>query len=160
MIRSTVYFILVFFVVVLSLPIVFLILSNFNDAIQDAPMMPTTAKSSIQTQTDKFGTIWDYTVLICFFAVAAALIGIAWILPTNPVVVFASMIVVVLLAILAGFLANAWEEITTGSGAYAASAASFTIADFLMSHYLHFTVALGFLILIVFYAKPNQEGVF
>ena len=160
MIRSFIFFIAIVFGLAIAFPIVNIIFSDINTAVQGMDDMPAVGKTSMNTQATSFSTVWDYTFLVTFLAVIAGLIGLAYFLPTNPVVVFATMIVIVIVGILSGFLANAWAASTGGTDQFSASVASFPIMNFIISYYLHFTVVIGFLILIVFYAKPNQEGAF
>jgi len=44
--------------------------------------------------------------------------------------------------------------------AFSSASANFPVLNFIISNYLVFVVAVLFLVLIVFYAKPNPEGAF
>lgn len=157
MIRSFVFFLAIIFGLAIALGIINLIFSGLNTAIQDADQFPTVAKDSMDDQATNFSTVWDYTFLLVFLAAVTGLVGLAFFLPTNPVVVFATMIVVVIGGALSGYLANSWIDVTSGVDPFSASITSFPIMNFIISNYLHFVVVVGFLVLIVFYAKPNQE---
>lgn len=160
MIEDIIYFTVGFFVVVLSVVIAYMIMGGINDAIQDNDQMSTLAKTTMQTQTTKFSTVWDYSLLVVYFAIVAGLLAIAYVLPTNPVVVFATIIIIAVLGAFSGYLANSWIETSTAGDSFGAAAASFPVSGFILTHYLEFTIGMCFLVLIVFYAKPNPEGAF
>jgi len=160
MIDDAVYFVIMFFVVGISLVLVSIVMGGINNAVQDAPQMPNISKETMQSQTTSFNTVWDYTTLIVFFAIVAGLLGLAWILPTNPIVVFAMVIIIGGIGAVTGYLANAWIDMTSGVDAFSSASANFPVLNFIISNYLVFVVAVLFLVLIVFYAKPNPEGAF
>jgi len=139
-IDDAIYFVMAFFVVGISIVMAYIVMGGINDAIQDADQFPNLSQTTMQSQTDSFSTVWDYTTLIIFFAIVAMVIIIA------------------IIGAVTGYLANAWSDLTGGTDAFSAAAASFPVLNFIISNYLVFTVGVLFLVLIVFYAKPNQEG--
>ena len=160
MIRSFIFGIVILFGLAIALPIIGIIWGDLNTAFQGEDVFPTVAKDSFDTQATAYNSVWDYTFLIVLFAIVAGLISLAYVLPTNPVLMFVIILIITIMGLLAGFLANAWGDVTSGTNAYSAAVAGFPIMNFVVTYYLHFTIAIGFIVLVVFYAKPNQEGVF
>lgn len=160
MMRDLVYFTAIFFGIILISPIIYLFVSDFNDVVQVAPEMPTVAKTEMQQQTSRFNTVLDYAILLVFFGGLAGMIALAWALPTNSLTAFVLLIVIGLVGLLSAALSNAYMTVVAGGDAYATAAAGLPVSYFIAQYYLYLILFAGMTTFVVFFAKPNQEGVF
>ena len=138
----------------IALLVVNMAFESIAAAIDDAPGLPAIATDTMNEQSGRFSTVWDYTFLTIFFAVVAGSLILSYYLATEPAIFFVMWIVVGILTILGGYLANAYETVTA-DGLLGASAAEFPIMSFIVGNLLYFMVPVMFLMLIVFFAKPR-----
>jgi hypothetical protein len=148
------YVAVVFIMAVLFL-ITYFIISTINTEVQADSAFAGTPATFYGSMTERMPLAFDSGVILFVFLLAFVLLGLSWLLATNPVLFAILWLVAVLCMILGGFLANAWVDITS-SGALAAAAANLEMTNFLLSHYLIFSVVQAILMLIFFFAK--QQG--
>lgn len=158
-ISDAILFTIMLFVVSIGLIVVYIAYDSINVALSGNDQIPQEDKDRFDEGSDAFPTTWDYVFLTVFVGVVAGILIISYLLATQPVFFFVFMFVVVVLGALAGYIANAFDEIILDP-VFAASALNFPIMSFIMSNYLLFIVVTVMLMLIVFYAKPNTDGGF
>ena len=158
-ISDAILFTIMLFVVSIGLLVVYVAYDNINVALSGNDQIPQAEKDRFDEGADAFPTTWDYVFLTVFIGVVAGVLIISYLLATQPVFFFVFMFIVVVLGGLAGYIANAFDEIILDP-ALSASAVSFPIMSFIMSNYLLFIVVTVMMMLIVFYAKPNVDGGF
>lgn len=156
-IQDTIYFTIMLFVIAITLLVIYVAYDNISDALQGNSQIPQDDKDRFTEGADEFPSTWDYVFLTIFIGVVLGVLIISYVLATQPVFFFIFMFVVIVLGALAGYIANAFDEIILDP-VLGASALSFPILSFIMSNYLLFIVVVVMLMLIVFYAKPNQGG--
>lgn len=153
MIRDALLYGVLIFMIAVSLVVIFLVFSSFNDAVQSADQFSASNKAQLQTQVTAFPNVWDYTFLTVFFGVIIALCILAWVLDTQPALFFVLVIVIGVFGGIAGYLANAFEELILDPF-LSASAANFPIMSHVITNYLFYVIGMMFLMLVVFFAKP------
>lgn len=158
MIRDALFIIGMLFAIGIALLVVNMAFESIATAIDDAPGMPAIATETIDEQSTRFSTVWDFTFLVIFFAVVAGSLILSYYLATEPAIFFIMWIVVGILTILGGYLANAYDTVIQ-DGLLGASAAEFPIMSFIIGNLLFFMVPVLFLMLIVFFAKPRPGAV-
>lgn len=157
MIRDAFLYVALFFVVAIGILVSYVIFDGINDAIQDQDQIPSGVKTTMSTMSDGFPTTWDYGLLTAFVGVMIGILILSWVVASNPGLFFVFLIVVTLITGFAGYLANAFGEVILDP-VLGASASQFPITSFILNNYLVFTAVMIFLMLVVFFAKPN-EGV-
>lgn len=158
MIQDAALYVVMIFFVAISLIVVFISydeISNSFNAINATIGSDNAAR--FEEGKDRFPTTWDYTFLTVFIGVMIGVLIISYFLASNPVFFFVFMFIVIVFGGFAGYLSNAFEQIVSDS-VLGASAANFPIMSFIMNNYLLFVVATIMLMLIVFYAKPQDGG--
>ena len=156
-ITDTALFTVMLFVVAISLLLIYVAYDSISVALDDLDLIPDEHADRFSEGADAFPNTWDYVFLTVFIGVVLGILIISFVLATQPVFFFVFMLVVVVLGALAGYIANAFDEIILNP-LIGASAGSFPILSFIMSNYLLFIVVTIMLMLVVFYAKPNQGG--
>lgn len=141
------------FGVAVGLIIVYLILDGINGGIQSSPQFGAHEKGILQDFTTDFPTVWDFTFLTAFIAGIIGLMILTYYLDSNPGLFIAIILVVMILSAFAGYVANAW--IGLGTGSLGAAISQFPIMNHVMSNYLMYILVTGFLMSLVFFAKPG-----
>jgi len=155
-ISDAILFVVMLFVVAIGLIVVYVAYDDIDGALSANDQIPAAEQARFSAGADAFPTTWDYVFLTAFVGVVAGILIISYLLATQPVFFFVFMFIVIILGGLAGYIANAFDEIILDP-VLSASALNFPIMSFIMTNYLIFIVVLVMLMLIVFYAKPNSE---
>lgn len=108
------------------------------------------AFNSSITQADKL----DRWVLYIFLGMVLALIITSWFVAGRPVFGFLYMIVIIIGVGLSAILSNVWET-TTIMARFGAAVGSFPITNHLLSYLPIYTLAVGFIGMVVMFAKPQ-----
>lgn len=157
MIRDAALYLVMLFVIAISLVIIYVAFDAFNTEIQSAPQFTADSKAILDEQTNRFPTTWDYVFLTVFIGVIISLCILAWVLETQPALFFIIVIVIGIFGAVAGYLANAFEEVILDP-ILGASASNFPIMSHVISNYLVYIIGAVFLMIIVFFAKPAVTG--
>lgn len=157
-ISDAILFTLMLFIVSIGLIVVYVAYDQISGALDLNTQIPQDDKDRFSSGADRFPSTWDYVFLTVFVGVIVGILVLSYLLATQPVFFFVFMFIVIILGGLAGYIANAFDDIILDP-VLGASAGNFPIMSFIMSNYLIFIVVTVMLMLIVFYAKPN-EGVF
>ena len=112
------------------------------------------ALQGTQTMMGKF----DYLVMGVFIALVLGLIITSWFIGGNPLFMFIYFIVIVLAVIVAAIMSNVWETVTSAS-VFGTTLGSFPLANHLMLLLPYYIAVVGFIGIIVMFAKPYlSEG--
>jgi len=155
LIRDAFLYTALFFMVAVAVIIVYIAFDGINDAIQANDDINADIKGKMSTMSDRYPDTWDYGLLTVFIGLVIAILLLSWVVASNPGLFFLFMVVVVLIAGFAGYLANAFSEIILDP-VIGAAATEFPITSFILTNYMVFVVVMIFLMLIVFFAKPNE----
>lgn len=156
-ISDAILFTIMLFVVSIGLLVVYVAYDEIDGALSANDQIPQADKDRFSDGATGFPSTWDFVFLTVFIGVIVGVLIISYLLATQPVFFFVFMFIVVVLGALSGYIANAFDSIILDP-VLGASAANFPIMSFIMSNYLIFIVVMVMLMLIVFYAKPNQGG--
>ena len=117
--------------------------------------IPSDISAKFSTTTEQTDDTFDSVVLVLLVGIVISLAGISYVLRTNPVMFMLVFFVVLLISALAGYLSNAWVDVTTGALSNAVQ--NFPITEFVMQNYLVVTAVNAFIMLIVFFGTPGRE---
>jgi hypothetical protein len=112
-----------------------------------------TAFEGVQEITSRL----DYVVFGLFFGLVLALIITGWFIGGNPIFMFIYFIVVVLGTVLGFVLANVWETISQ-SAQFGTTVVSFPLTNNLLLNLPVYTIVVGFIGIVVMFAKPYFGG--
>lgn len=159
-ISDAILFTILLFVVSVGLLVVFISYDALDEALSSNDQISNSTAERFSEGAAEFPSTWDFVFLTAFIGVVIGVLVISYLLATQPVFFFVFMFVVVVLGGLAGFIANSFDQIILDleEGTGLALSSGFPIMNFIMSNYLMFIVVMVMLMLIVFYAKPNQGG--
>ena len=127
------------------------LMTSFNDKWQvtDAGV---DAKGIMGDNAGRFTTIWDYAFLSIFVFFVLAIFASFFVLNTHPAFYFVVVILLGFMLIPIAILSNTWDDYST-STSVASDAAGFNIMDFLLGNWALIFGTLGFLGLVVLFAK-------
>jgi hypothetical protein len=139
--------------------ITYLVVDNLNTSFQANDSIPTEGKTFWSDLTNRWPIVFDGGVVTMFFLLVIVLLGLSWMVASNGITFLILWLVSMLFVAMGGFLANAWDAMTSSS-ALSAAATNFPLSNFLFSHYLAFGIVINFLMITIFFAKRQQEGSF
>lgn len=154
MIQDTIYFFVMLFVIGVFIVALNIAWNGINDGFQSSDAISGEAKAMFGEQTSRFPTTMDYSFVFILVAVFIAILLVSYYVSTNPILFWVFWIIIMVLSAVGGYLANAWEA-STEEGVLASSVLQFPMIDYTLSHYMHVTIILGMLMLLVFFAKPS-----
>jgi hypothetical protein len=128
------------------------VFSVINTEFQANPDLSDTSKSIVGDLKGKYVGLFDgifFTFLI-FFAIAI-LVGVYY-LNLHPIFFIPSILVIIFTIIIGGVIANTYSDITDASD-FQSEANEFILMPFIFDNYITFITVIGFLIVIVMYAK-------
>ena len=146
------------FVIALIIPVLYVLFSSINTSFQDNAQMDNTSKTLMNNSKDRFTNVWDYAFLTLFLGLAIALMITSYVLQSNPGMFFIILVIVSIIAGVAGYLANAFSDVMSNNTILGASSDNFPITVFILDHYMLSVIVIVFLMLIVFFAKPYSGG--
>jgi len=100
---------------------------------------------------------FDYVVFGVFIGLTLSLIITGWFVAGNPIFSFIYFLVIVFAVAISAILSNVWQEMTS-QVTLNTLLYSFPISNQLMVHLPLYTTIIGFIGLIVMFAKPNLVG--
>lgn len=158
MIRDLIMAVVLGFVFAVLMVVVYHFISSFNTQVQDnSDLFDADSLQATQQLDDRYIAVMDKAMAMIIFVLFFGVLILVYLLDVNKWVLFVGILSVILIALFAGYLANAWYLITN-EGALSASAAHFTWTGFILSYYAHFTIVWGFLATIIFFMKPQGGG--
>lgn len=99
----------------------------------------------------------DYVLLALFIGMVIGLIISSYFVGGHPIFAIVYMIVIVISVILSAVLANVWESVTAFSK-FAATLSVLPITNHIILNLPLYMAAVGFIGLVVMFAKPYSEG--
>lgn len=155
MLRDMIYFFGMLFIIGIFIVVMNIAWSETNDAFQDSTVINAEAKAMFNEQSTRFPQYMDSGFVLIVVGVFIAVLALSYYVRTEPVLFWVFWIVVMVLSAVAGYLSNAWADITS-EGVMNASAAQMPMLSYVLSHYLEVVIILGMLMLLVFFAKPGE----
>jgi len=117
-----------------------------------------TSRTAFESISTKVTARLDYVVFGLFIGFLLALIITSWFIGGHPIFMFIYFIVVVVMVIASAILSNFWETYSTAS-IFGATAAAFPITNHLLSYLPIYATIMGFIGIVVMFAKPTLRGV-
>lgn len=157
MIDDLIYMVVMLFLIGLFVIVGYIGFSEMNNAFSNSTLIPQEQKDFFSGQFERYENL-DYTFLTIFICIVIAVLLISWVLATYPAFFVVFFFLVILLSALAGVLANTWIDITTEHEILGIAASNFPITSFIIQNYLIFIMVTAVLMILVFFAKPNDAG--
>lgn len=145
--------------ILFALGIGFFLLRFVSTEIVDSTLNVEQINSSNSTVTaiqtiDEGGERLDYILFALFIGFALTLIITAWFLPTHPIFTFMYILIMVIIVAISPVFSNVWEQTTTMSIFGTMVTTDFPITDHIMKHLPYYTAIIGFIGLVITFAKP------
>lgn len=113
--------------------------------------------SAFQSITTKITPKFDYLVFAFFIGLVLALVITGYFIGGNPIFMFIYFIGIVLAVVLSAVLSNVWEQVIS-SPTFGTTISSFPITNHLMSYLPIYMAVVGFIGIVVMFAKPQGES--
>ena len=143
--------------------VIFLLLySMLNPMFTALSAVPEVNASSLASASIKAGQTnlldrFDYMVLFIFLGFVIAALITSWFIAGIPLFMFIYFLFLVIIGVVMSVLSYTWTKIATATPTFISIVATkMPITDHLMENFLLYMIALGFLSMIVMYAKPQQ----
>jgi len=123
-----------------------------TDVINSSPEAVSAFNSSITT-TNRL----DLVFLAIFIGLIIAFIITGWYIPTNTIFMAMYWIITLVIVTVSVILSNVWESISQGGSPLTSSLTSLPITNYVLLHLPIFMSIIGFIGIIVMYAKPKDQ---
>ena len=144
------------FVIAIGAVISWYFMTEIDQSFRNETQIPASISSKFTTSTNQLDNTFDAVVLTLLIGIIISLAGISYVLKTNPVMFMLVWFVIIIIGAVAGYLSNAWVDVT--SGALATSVNNFPITEFVMQNYLLITMVNAFIMLLVFFGTPGGNN--
>lgn len=131
------------------------IFGEINDDIQAQPEIKKETKDLSQGLYDRTDNTIDAAILVIMLLFWIMAIVSVFFLDTHPIFFVISLILLVVVMIVAGYLANAFEEVATEIDP--TFAATFPITNFIFGHLIETIAMIGISMLIAYFAKSRGD---
>ncbi len=149
--------ILVVFLAIFAIfvPIGLRITSDLNSAVQDQGQIPQDFKDDFQGVEDRYPLIWDgfYAFLLITVFIGAFLM--AFNADSSPVFFFFFTALLTLFVFVLPFLANAFDDVSTGT-TFSGEGSAFTVIPFVMGNYVALSLVMLGIVSIAFFIRRQQ----
>lgn len=141
-------------VIVMAIALVFgnMVLDELNTDIQNSDDVGSDAKTVTGDLNSKYVSLFDNLFLFAFILFVVFVLVSVFLIDTHPVFFVVSVILLIFVFVIAGLLANTYNDIATDS-AVSTYANNFTYISWVMSHLLEVIIGIGFLVSVVLFAK-------
>lgn len=148
-------------VLIFTFAIGFFVVHSIMSTVVDEMVAIETINESADTVTalrgiDDVLARYDYVVFGLFIGLVMGIIITGWFVAGNPIFMFIYFIVIVIGIILSTVLSNVWET-TTGLAVFGATLTAFPIANNLITKMPIYLAVIGFIGIIVMFAKPQIQ---
>lgn len=99
----------------------------------------------------------DYVAVVLLFGLTLAIIITGWFVAGNQLFAFVYLLVLVILIIVSAMLSYVWSIISANSN-FVTTLTKFPISDYILQNFPIFITVIGFLGMMVMFAKPYFEG--
>jgi len=154
----------VILVSVITLALAMVLFASFfisRSAIDTMVSIPTIAADNATVQvlqdTKDLTLRFDSVVFGVFIGLVLAILITSWFVPSNPIFAAIYFIVIVIGVVLSTIMSNVWEQMTT-SAIFGTTIQSFPIANNLLSNMPVYLAVVGFLGIVIMFAKPAVFG--
>lgn len=131
------------------------LLTNFNTKLQAKTDVPTLAKTTTDSITQKAPSILDAMFLLIIIIVYIATLISSWFIDTTPAFFVLSVIVLLIALVVVAVIGNANEEILTDPH-FNTISPDFPVMMFFAQNLFKIVTAMGILLLITLYAKSRS----
>lgn len=146
------------FVFAIGFFVLHFVTSTMTSSLIDVPIINESANTvGVFEGTQQMTENFDYLILSIFIAFILGLIITGWFIGGHPLFMFIYFIFIVISVIISTVLSNVWETITA-EAAFGTTIASFTVTNNIMSSLPIYMSIIGFIGLIVMFAKPYMMG--
>lgn len=114
-------------------------------------------KDTFNSITTNVTSRFDYLVFGLFIGFILAIIITGWLVGGHPIFMFVYFIIVVIAVVLATVFNFVWDSVT-GASIFGTTIASFTYANNILSNLPLYVAIVGFLGIVVMFAKPYMVG--
>lgn len=151
------YFIFIFAIAIVIITI-YMAYSQINDGLQSSDQVPTDAKSILSNSKTRFLNTWNWLLVLLLIGLFIGIVVLAFTIQSHPVFATLAILVLIVVGGISVFLANAFNGFASSSG-ISAYATEFSLIPFIMQRLPYFVVALGFVFIIVLYAKSRSNAI-
>lgn len=131
-----------------------IIQNDVNDEIQNDDEVPDEIKQISQDTLESSQNIWDNAFVFFFMLLWIAMIVTSFFIDTHPVFFVISVLLLFFIVIIAGYMANTYEDFTTDED-LADFAGTFPKMDYIFGHLIQFVLAIFATTALALYGKSR-----
>lgn len=132
-----------------------IVLNDLNTDFQADTDLSTAAKTEMSTQTAKYPSYFDATIVLAFVILWIALLVAAFMLDTNPIFFIILLLVYVSMFFVIAELSNTYEEIMSTDD-FATVSGSYPMTNWIFSNFLILSIMVAVSVMLVTFAKSRS----
>lgn len=148
-------YIIMIFMIGLSLLLIYYIISQINTSFQTSNL-PAVATDPLNLYKTKFVGIWDFFFLLLVIGFLLVLVIIGFTIRTHPAFAMIMFLIVIIFGIIAVYLANAWHDVATVP-ALSSIANEFTYLPYLMEKLPHIVIIFSVIFIVILFSKTSGD---
>ena len=156
-IQQVAFFLVLVFTITFTLLVSKLILSKFNEALEEDDLHTTESRQALVDMDVAFPT-FDNMILVVLILLSIGLIITSFFIPTHPIFLVINVFGIFFLCFLGMLLSNLYKDIIDNSEDFAAVYSTFPKLNFVMNKLPWIAAILVFLVTIIQYSKFRREG--
>ncbi len=133
-----------------------IILDNMNDDAQANDDLNNQSKQIIDEHTTAYPERFDGLFMLLFILLWCVVLVASWNINTHPIFFIFTIILMIFVFFIAAVVGNTFEELTADSG-FSSIAVNYPMINFIMGNLLIVSIAVGFSIVIVLFARSRNE---
>lgn len=151
-------YVILIFAIALSLVVIYYINDTINTAVQGNEGFPAISKTIFSRFNNRFVAIWDAWSVFLVLGFLAVLVITAFALRSHPVFAMFSILILIFIGILSVHFSNSYNDVVTNP-VLLTHANEFGKLNFIMTNLPKIFIALGFIFIIVLFAKTKSQGI-
>lgn len=158
MMKGSMFDIIIAGISLLVLGIGILVASVVMDSVQTSlnPLVPAVSQDVLTQGVNAINT-FNYGFVIIMFGLGIGGVIFAWLVPTHPIFIILSIMMLLISVIILPVLSNAFESFATNAS-MAPATANFPLMMYLMSNLPAIEIVFGILTIIVMYTRWKDSG--
>jgi hypothetical protein len=129
------------------------VVPQITGALSDSEIGNNSASQGALTYTENLTQRFDGILLVMFIGLTIGVLITSFMIDSNPIFIPIYILLLAILVLFAAVVENIYEAFNTG--VLASTYAQHTITNFLMSHLVYISIAVGCLSMILIFARPR-----
>lgn len=146
------------FVISIVIVVLYMAYSHFDAGWQNSTGIPDSSKELSAASKTRFLITWNALVALLVIGLFIGIVVLAFVLRSHPAFAMIAILVIIVLGGVGMYLANSFHGFASSSGV-SSYVEEFSLLPFIMNRLPYIVIGLGFIFIIVLYAKNSNSAI-